>query len=122
MFFYFLVKIFMIFRFFMQRFCAVNSVLVENYTRVKHNQKSAMTAKKSHFHDLPFFMQRFCPVYKILIANYTSVKHNPKSAMTAGKLQVFVSVKIFMNFLFYATFLPSRSRFHRKLCKRKTQS
>ena len=77
------------FPFFMQRFWPVNNILIADYTRVKHNQKSAMTAKKSHFHDFPFFMQRFCPVNHFLIATYTRVKHNQKSAMTAGKSHVF---------------------------------
>ena len=43
--------------------------------------------------------------------------------MTAGKSHVFCfSLKIFMIFLFYVMFHPSKSRFYRKLSKRKTQS
>ena len=44
--------------------------------------------------------------------------------MTAVKSHVLKKnlVKIFMIFPFYATFLPSKSCFNRKLCKRKTQS
>ena len=66
----------------------------------------------------------FFPVDNVLISGYESVKHNPKSVMTAGNSHVFCFclVKIFMIFLFHATFLPSISRFNRRLCKRKTQS
>ena len=46
--------------FFMQRFCPLNIILIANYTSVKHNQKSAMTAKKSHFHDFRFLIKGFC--------------------------------------------------------------
>eukprot|EP00493_Phyllostaurus_siculus_P000450 UN00452 len=41
--------------------------------------------------------------------------------MTAGKSHVFFGGN-FYHFLFYATFLPSKSRSKRKLYKRKTQS
>ena len=77
-----------------------------------------------NFHDFLFCMQRFCSVDHVLITKYASVKHNPKSVMTAGNSHVFCFclVKIFMIFLFHATFLPSISRFNRRLCKRKTQS
>ena len=64
---------------------------------------------------------RFCPVNHVLIAIFTSVKRNPKTIMTAGKSKFF-SAKIFHDFLYSCTFLPSKSRFNRKLCKRKTQS
>ena len=67
-------------------------------------------------------MQRFCAVNHVLIASYASLELNPKGVITAGKSHAFFSAKIFMIFVFHAIFLPSISRFNRKLWKRKTKS
>ena len=103
------------FPFFMQRFCPVNNILMANYTRVEHNQKSAMTAKKSHFHDFPFFYATFLTSKSLFNRSLYKGKTQSKNRNNSRKIACFLFFgENVHDFPFYATFLPSKSRFNRK--------